>query len=62
MLKALALDALENGRNTGYSMHMTDPRSGSSLFTRITPRFVQSFADRYQIFSRSHTGKKDLAH
>ena len=39
-------------------MNMTDPRSGSPLFPKITPRFVQSFSDRYRIVSRAHSGKK----
>lgn len=36
---------------------MLDPRSQKLMIEFISPRFTQSFADRYGIVSRAHTGK-----
>ena len=58
-LRSLAFDLLSNSQNTAYSMNMTNPRSGAPRFTRITRRFVQSFADRYRIVSREDTCKNN---
>ena len=53
-LRYLALDLLSNSAKPEYSNYMLDPTSQRPLFEKITPRFVQSFADRFRIASRAH--------
>lgn len=60
-LRSLALEVLDKSESPLYSRNMLDPPTQMQLFLKITPRFVQSFADRFRIVSRAHKGKYRLS-
>lgn len=56
-LRALASSMIQNSESPKYSMNMAYPGTNICLSDKITPRWIQTFCDRYQIVSRALTGK-----
>lgn len=57
VLRQLARSMVETSEKDAYFSEMKDPASGRKIMDMLTPRWIQSFAERYQIVSRAHTGK-----
>lgn len=60
-LRALATDILNNSETPEYSRNMIDPRTQKCLHQKIDARWIQTFAERFRIVSRAHTGKPRLS-
>lgn len=60
-LRLLAMGLLKNSTNSEYASTMIDPRSGLSQAVRVDARWIQAFADRFQIVQRSKCGKPRLS-
>ena len=56
-LRALALHLVANSANSHYSRSAPNPRTNAPIPSMISARWIQSFANRFQIVSRAHTGK-----
>ena len=60
-LRHLALDILKNSGTEAYSWNMQGPRSQVPLQLKIDQRWIQTFAERFRIVSRSQKGKHLLS-
>ena len=60
-LRILTIILLNESTNSVYGSDMIDPRSGLRQSVRVDTRWIQAFADRFQILQRTQCGKPRLS-
>lgn len=59
-LKAIGTDILWKYISRQYSANILDPLSEKNLYLKIDHSWIQAFASRFRIVSRTHTGKHSV--
>lgn len=60
-IRALANFILDSGGNEAYSRNLINLLSARSIFEKINARWVQSFAERFRMEIKAHTGKHRMS-
>lgn len=60
-LRLLTLKLLSESTNGVYGSNLIDNMSGMKMADKINTRWIQSFADRYRIVSRTQSGKLQIS-
>lgn len=60
-IRALAMLLISKSATSSYSANTLHPGTADIIVTKVTPRWVQEFCERFRIVSRALTGKLQLS-